>query len=67
MRKILFEKWMEQSGVVGEKILGGKIDIKNSSPKTHWKNSINRWSNWKLENWWRKSVAEKIRPRMGVK
>ncbi len=31
--KILFRKWMEQSVVVGEKILCRKIDLKNSSLK----------------------------------
>ncbi len=29
VRRIPFQKWMEQSGIVDEKILGRKIDIKN--------------------------------------
>ncbi len=39
----------EQSGVVGEKILGRKIDVKNSKRKINWKN----WSSWpdQIENW----------------
>ncbi len=38
MRRILFGKWMEQSGVGGEKILGRNIDVKNSSRKINRKN-----------------------------
>ncbi len=33
VRRIIFGKWMEQSGVVGEKILSRKVGVKNSSLK----------------------------------
>ncbi len=57
---------MEISGVVGEKILRRKIDVKNSSQKINRKNWCSRWLNWKSENWRRELVSEKIGLRTGV-
>ncbi len=42
MRRILLGKRMGQSGIVGEKILGWKIDVKNSTWKINQKNLNNR-------------------------